>query len=183
MTNDPIVIGTYTGRLIDLQHLWPHDIVLADIAHSLALLCRFGGHCNVFYSVAEHSVRMSHLNKSFPFSAELLMHDAAEAYIGDLNPGLKHAFNIKSLEKQIQDIIVKRFGLRAEGIRSPKLKMRDEIMARTEIRDLLNWNQSQAYYLKMRPENEPLTETIEPWTWEQAEMTFLARAAGLGIKD
>ena len=183
MTDEPIVIGTFTGRLIDLQRITSDDIRLADIAHALALTCRFGGHCSIFYSVAEHSIRMSNLSNLFPFPAEILMHDAAEAYVGDFNPGMKHAFSLRPFEEKIQDVIAERFDLWSAGLRHPDLKVLDEMMSRTEIRDLLNWPQSESYYLKITTENEPLAEIIEPWTWEQAEMTFLARAAGLGIKD
>lgn len=183
MTNEPIIAGTYSGKIIDLTQLTTNDIVLTDIAHHLAMTCRYTGQCNIFYSVAEHSVRMSNMSDMFPFPAELLMHDAAEAYIGDLNPGFKRAFDIRPFEERIQDIIANRFGLWADKMRGPDLKVIDEIIARTEIRDLLNWKQSEAYYLKMTPENHPLAERIEPWNWEEAEMCFMARAAGLGIKD
>lgn len=62
----------------------------ADIAHSLAHLCRYNGHTKNFYSVAQHCVLMhDHLLKTtsderLAFTA--LMHEVAEAYLGDF-PG------------------------------------------------------------------------------------------------
>ena len=75
-------IQTYTGGQV-----WPllakGDINMQDIVHALANICRFGGHTRQFYSVAQHSVLASMFIDQ-KHSAWGLMHDAAEAYIGDL---------------------------------------------------------------------------------------------------
>ena len=53
-------IQTFTGKWLDLNSPDPSQINIEDIAHDLSMLCRFNGQCTKFYSVAEHSVRMSH---------------------------------------------------------------------------------------------------------------------------
>src|ERR1019366_6096193 len=54
-------IRTYTGILFDFEEPEASPICIEDIAHSLSLLCRFAGHCREFYSVAEHSIRVSYV--------------------------------------------------------------------------------------------------------------------------
>lgn len=86
-------IQTYTGRRFYTLNPHPDDVDLADIAHSLALTARFNGHTKYFYSVAEHSVILSHLVA--PQNALwALLHDAAEAYLGDLVWPLRQNMNI-----------------------------------------------------------------------------------------
>jgi len=74
---------TYTGRMIDPLNLRPADVDIIDVAHALSNTCRFGGHTRSFYSVAEHSLLVSHL---VPHEHALcgLLHDAPEAYLGDV---------------------------------------------------------------------------------------------------
>lgn len=81
---------TYTrGRYYPLDPR-PEDISIEDIAHHLSMLCRYGGACPRFYSVAEHSYLMSFI---VPRSLQLcaLLHDGTEAYVNDLVRPVKHS--------------------------------------------------------------------------------------------
>ena len=81
---------TFTGRAYHHARPQLRSIHLNDIAHALGMICRFGGHTSRFYSVAEHSVLVSQcVPKEHAFVA--LMHDATEAYVGDMARPLKHA--------------------------------------------------------------------------------------------
>jgi hypothetical protein len=83
-------ILTYTGKSFDPLRPDPELVDIRDIAHALSNLCRFTGHTYQFYSVAEHSCRVSDL---VPERDALwgLLHDASEAYLGDLARPLKQA--------------------------------------------------------------------------------------------
>ena len=61
----------------------PEDIVVADIAHGLAALCRFTAGLKPGYSVAEHCVLGSRRIKDQDQAREFLIHDAAEYVFGD----------------------------------------------------------------------------------------------------
>jgi len=77
-----------TGKKIFPMHPDPQMVDIEDIGHSLANICRFGGHCREFYSVAQHSVMVSALVPDH-LAMHGLMHDAAEAYVGDMVRPLK----------------------------------------------------------------------------------------------
>jgi hypothetical protein len=47
---------TVSGRWVNPFDPDPDQLDAGDIARALANLCRFGGHCRPFYSVAQHSV-------------------------------------------------------------------------------------------------------------------------------
>lgn len=74
----------------------PEDIDIEEIAHSLSNLCRYGGHCNKFYSVAEHSIRCCYRSPNKQLRMWCLLHDAAEAYIGDITGPLKSLLVIRN---------------------------------------------------------------------------------------
>jgi hypothetical protein len=76
-------IRSYTGRWPTPLNLKPADVCVEDVAHSLSLICRFGGHCSSFFSVAEHSIMVAQrVPPKFRLTA--LLHDATEAYLGDM---------------------------------------------------------------------------------------------------
>lgn len=105
-----------SGRYIDLANPSPDDIDIADIAGALSKICRFGGQCPVFYSVAEHCCRAAFLaeKRGHPpgVVAAVLMHDAAEAYLGDIVKPLKNLLpEYRVLESRMEAAIRTRFGL------------------------------------------------------------------------
>jgi len=86
-------LEVYTGRRWYFMNPTPADVTITDIAHALSNLCRFGGHCARFYSVAEHSVLVSRdledrgHNIQEVFAG--LLHDGSEAYLVDMPRPLK----------------------------------------------------------------------------------------------
>jgi hypothetical protein len=99
------MMQTYTGRIVDPLCPQPDDIDIKDIAHSLSLQCRYNGHCKVFYSVAQHSVYVASLLPANKPRLQLkgLLHDASEAFIGDITRPVKMEFPaFKEYESIIQ---------------------------------------------------------------------------------
>jgi hypothetical protein len=164
-------IRTFTGRTIDVLNPDPNDIDIVDIAHALSMQCRFNGHIRKFYSVAEHSVRIS-LKCSLADRMWGLLHDAGEAYIGDMVSPLKHQpemARFRAIEEKFTDAITTHFGL------PPKepiaVKLLDKRMFLTEARDLRLMTTPGNWY----PECCPFDETIWPWSAQEAETSFLYR--------
>lgn len=88
MNKENASIMTYTGKMINPFYPDENSICIEDIAHSLSMQCRFNGHTNRFYSVAQHCVMAASMLRisKFPAKVQLLglLHDSAEAYITDL---------------------------------------------------------------------------------------------------
>lgn len=105
---------TYTGQAF--YPMVPHyeEVFLTDIGHALSMLCRYGGHVARFYSVAEHCVRMSQA-VSPENALWALLHDATEAYMGDMIRPLKRSMPayVKA-ENRLMGSICVRFGLEPE---------------------------------------------------------------------
>lgn len=106
MTDSRRTIMTYTGKMVDPFDLQKEDVDILDITQALSLICRFTGHVNRFYSVAEHSIhvfnwvkdRSKSLNDK-ELSTRLLtalLHDAGEAYFNDLAAPVKHSDDLKN---------------------------------------------------------------------------------------
>lgn len=82
-----------------------------DIASALSKICRYTGHCRHFYSVAQHSVIVSHL-VSEEQALEGLLHDASEAYLGDMSAPLKRKLpEYQAIEGIVESAIAAKFGL------------------------------------------------------------------------
>lgn len=109
--SNPAVIGTFSGKYVDLLDPQPEDILIEDIAHQLSNHCRFGGTSRQFYSVAEHSVTVSELSTDDPFGG--LMHDASEAYLCDIPTPLKNLLpNYLEIEGRFMRTIADKFGFK-----------------------------------------------------------------------
>jgi len=80
-------IQTFSGKKFSFNPIDPKQICLVDIAHALSYTCRYGGHCHKFYSVAEHSMLIAghflQMGRQ-DLADQALLHDATEAYIGDM---------------------------------------------------------------------------------------------------
>ena len=104
-------IQTYTGRAVDVLAFEPADFDIEDVAHHLSMLCRYNGAVRKFYSVAEHCVLLSHAVA--PENALwALLHDATEAYVGDMVWPLKNEIpEFEVIEGHIMSAIAARVGL------------------------------------------------------------------------
>jgi 5'-nucleotidase len=171
--------GDFTSMCVTASKFWPLDprpeeIDLRDIARALSMQCRWGGHVNRFYSVAQHCVSVSEHCPAHPI--EGLLHDAAEAYLVDVpTPIKRHLDGYLEIERNLLGVIGERFGVWLKDL-PPEVHFQDQRALATEQRDL-------------RPKFDFWTPAEEPWFDElmpmgpcTAEKRFLERAAALGLK-
>ena len=126
------------------------DIKMTDIVWSLSQIARFGGHTSRFYSVAQHSIevalRVIHeqsmgdgffrpICEMSRIVREAILHDAAEAYLGDIpSPIKRHLPDYRKLERRLDAAIRERFDLPAEI--SPEIRVADLQALEAEANDL-----------------------------------------------
>lgn len=133
------LFNSLSGELININKPTAEMIKLEDIANALSKICRFGGHIPQFYSVAQHSVIVAALapeDRKF----EALMHDAAEAYVGDMIKPLKNIIGIPfyTLEDLFIRVICEKFSLDYDKMQ--KLKEYDVMALEVEHEFLINKN-------------------------------------------
>lgn len=112
----PGTITTWSGLRVDPLAMRPEDVSIEDVAHSLARTCRYNGHVGGFLSVARHSIWVSDVLRSRGDEMALwgLLHDASEAYLGDLVRPLKHSDELhvfQEAEERLDAVIAEAFGL------------------------------------------------------------------------
>ena len=120
-------INTISGKKFNLLEPSAEMIDIVDISKGLAYKPHFGGMSPRFFSVAEHSLLVRCLLKKESDHAlpvlELaaLLHDAAEAYIGDMIKPLKvHLPFYCEVENRIMKVIFDLFGLHINLIKAVK---------------------------------------------------------------
>ncbi len=111
---DKNCISTISGKRFDPSSPSQEDIALQDIAHALSMISRANGHFTEFYSVARHSINCAYEARERGYSDRIcllcLLHDAAEAYIGDMTRPLRICIpRFTEIERKYQKIIFEKF--------------------------------------------------------------------------
>lgn len=175
-------IRTRSGRYFDLLDPKPDQFTLEDIAGALSKMCRFGGQIDRFYSVAEHCYHCAALAEkdgaSLAVRRAALMHDAAEAFVGDVVKPLKIMLpEYDAIERRVELVIVEKFGL--EGtVDWPPVKEIDRAMLIAERRALFSADE-------VVWTGEKLVRQLDVkfvcWPPVLAEQAFLSVATALGL--
>ena len=182
-------IATATGGVFHLQDPCPSEVKIQDIAESLSKIARYGGQTPFFYSVAQHSVMVM---RNLPRDAQPygLLHDAHEAYIGDMTRPVSRMIKQKTgrdplakMRKDLDKVILKALGIETPH---PQIKRlvdeADDRAIATEKRDILcghDWDWNKAGSATKIP--DPFKSAIKPWPHERARAEFLEAYANLTI--
>jgi 5'-deoxynucleotidase YfbR-like HD superfamily hydrolase len=159
-------LQTFTGQRFYAANPEIKDIDIEDIAHALSMICRFGGHCMRFYSVAEHSYWMAK-QASRPNKLWALLHDATEAYMVDLPRPIKEILpDYKIAETNLMKKICERFELPQEM--PAEIKKLDNAILRSEFEENMTFV----------PDDLPFTSysmnvNFQYWEPQKAEEKFL----------
>lgn len=180
---------THSGLLVDYTNPRPQDISIKDIAEALAKQCRFSGHTMQFYSVAQHACLVHDL---CPLEARpwALLHDAHEAYTGDLPTPLKNALHALGGGLALDDVC-NRLDRAIAGMAgltwpisdrvSSEVKVWDRVALATERHVLLS---PAAADHSIWPKDGPSprrSAISRAWTWSVALEQFLRRYEALGL--
>lgn len=171
---------TYTGVAFDLQEPDVYTVVLEDVATALAQIVRFTGHCKGAYTVAQHSVLIARALRDEGHTEGVqragLLHDAHEAYTGDVATPIKRAVGDPwtDFEARIARVVRTRF--RVPHTMPKAVYDMDARMLMSEARDLMG-----------RPpapwgiDAQPYPEKITPWSMDRAKQEFLEHCTRLDI--
>lgn len=169
-----LCITTRSGRQVNLLNPQYSQIDIGDIAHGLAYQCRFNGQTSRFYSIAQHCLMVTSILPDHHKLAGLL-HDAAEAYVGDVVQPLKVLLpDYQTIEHRFTEAIGQRFNVNLDH--QTEVKRADLIALATEKRDLLPREKCTWDVLKGI---KPLDKLTLPMSPEQSEDAFLRTFFGL----
>ncbi len=165
--NDPWIY-TYTGKRFHFLRPRKGEFDIEDVAWSLSRQSRFYGHTRGEpYSTAQHCVLAS-LHCAPGFEWPVLMHDAAESYLGDVSAKLKWLLaDYLRIEKLVETATMRHFKVPYPF--APEVHQIDKVMCATEMRDLQRRDDWREMPFK------PLPIRIKPWPWRQARREFLKR--------
>lgn len=175
-------IKVFAGHYVDLRNPDPATIEIKSIARALSRICRFGGHCSEFYSVAEHSFKATYLalcdECDIAIQRAVLLHDATEAYLGDMVKPLKIMLPAYSeIESNFERVIGERFGVDFEAHREA-VTYYDMIMLKAEKKHFFGRDEVEWYGFKNTPERY-----VDFYCYEcsKAEKMFREWAISLGV--
>lgn len=174
-------ILTASGRTPDLACLATHDVSLGDIAHALGHLVRFNGHTSRHYSVLEHSLlveRIAHQSGASPMERLCaLLHDAHEAYIGDVASPVKALMGDawRATEARIAHVVRKALGISTAWLSySQRIHGYDMRALATERRDLMPHTPDDWLCLRGHPAIEPRIDSQRAPAHGELAETFVA---------
>lgn len=175
-------IKVAAGHYVDLANPHPMSIDLPTIASALSKLCRFGCHCPTFYSVAEHCVHATRLAAADNLCREglraVLLHDAAEAYVGDVVKPLKVMLpDYAKVEARMEAAVSERFGVDFKRW-STEIKRYDRMMLKAE--KIALWPEDTEEWTGFA-EIEDCEVELGLWSPHDAEWKFLFNAEVLGL--
>lgn len=167
-------VRTYSGNDVDLLNPDPRTIAIEDIAHHLAKLDRYNGASHFPYSVGQHSLLVSDL---LPKQLKLtgLLHDATEAYLGDVVSPLKALLpEYRKIESNVYQAVCKAFSIPYP--RSKCIKQADRAIMAVEMEQVVMWPD-----LSKRPDLPPAPENVKitPMRWQDVKEAFLERFRSL----
>ena len=176
-TKVPPKVQLHSGTTFDYANINSMRFDIEDIAHALSNMCRFNGHTKQFYSVAQHSVLVSDLVPEEHALAALL-HDAAEAYCGDMVSPLKQLLPVyQSIHNTIEQSLYESVGVQWPVHQC--VKDADVKMLATEVRDLMTPHSRHWAFIK---EQEPCEKPIHALPPLGAKELFLDRYFSLQAK-
>lgn len=194
--DDRAWVLTFTGRRVPLARPRPEDLTIADISRALALQCRFNGQILEPYSVARHSVLVSELAAAYArgegrpdhevrdVARQGLLHDAGEAYLGDVVSPLKRMLpGLQALEAGFWSAICEKWGCPEEL--DPAVKRADLAILRVEMVEQMAAHLTAPDFLTTLPSCEIASSLrgaiTARWGWRGDREAFLARAEELGV--
>ncbi len=177
-------IKVAAGHLVDLVNPDPETIDIQSIAAALSKICRFGGHCPRFYSVAEHCIHATTMAISDGFVGEAIvavfLHDAAEAYVGDMVKPLKVTMpQYWEAELRIDRAIESKFSIEFKKFEDT-IKRYDRIMLKAEKASM--WPRCSDEWFGFS-EIEERKINFGFWDPSYAEMQFLVMATTLQLME
>lgn len=181
-----MILLTHSGRHVDLLHPQAGSIDLADIAIALSRIPRFNGHTRTVWSVASHSLLVAELlNRQLAPGAPpalqmaALLHDAHEAYTGDVARPVQQAINIGTIpplliiQDLLDQVIARAFGIDPELFQHEAVVAADELALAIEARMLMH--PDACTWPGLRPMPDPPVP-IYFRTAAEAELDFLHNA-------
>lgn len=163
-------IMTVGGTYFNFVNPEQSEVTIESLAHALSNINRYTGHTTKPYNVAQHCVLGSY-RIAPEFAYEFLMHDTAEALIGDVATPLKNLMpEYKVIEKRVELDLARRFGLSYPML--PQVREADLRMLATEVRDLMP-TVCQGWEILQNV--QPYEDVIQPWTPAKSKKMFLSR--------
>lgn len=170
-------VSTFSGNRFYPLEPRIDRVAIEDIAHGLAYQCRFNGQTCEFYSVAQHSLVVASLVPARLRLAALL-HDAAEAYLGDMVKPLKVLLpEFGAIEEKVTRIIADTFGVDFSDY--GPIKKADLVALATEKRDLMPHSVERWAYLDGI---QALPDAIVPMSPTNAKEAFLLEFNRLSLR-